>query len=114
MSWIIENRTKILGVLVALVSAIAVMTTSMTFDGLLEPTTIRWVAIVCNLAATALGVLTTGVGISNTMMIRVAQAKSEVAAVIDAALNTPPPSLPPQPVITAPASSTVQPKEPTP
>jgi hypothetical protein len=91
VNWIYENRTKILGVLTALVSAIAVMTTSMTFDGLLEPTTIRWVAIVCNLSGTALGVLTTGVGISNTTTIRVAEAKAQVADAITTALNAPPP-----------------------
>jgi len=91
MNWINQNKTKILGILVALVSAIAVMTTSMTFDGLLEPTTIRWVAILCNLSATALGVLTTGVGMVNSSAVRVEEAKAQVANAITTALNTPTP-----------------------
>lgn len=90
-----RNKTKILGMLVALVSATALMTQSMTFDGLLEPETIRWIAIVCSLLGTALGVLTTGAGMQNSNALRVEQARAEVASAMTTALNTPPPPTPP-------------------
>lgn len=91
MNFIMANRTKILGMLVAVISATSLMTQSMTFDGLLEPDTIRWIAIICSLIATALGVLTTGVGMSNTANIRVEEARAAVATAMTTALNTPPP-----------------------
>jgi hypothetical protein len=87
-----ENRTKLLGIATALVSAVALMTTSMTFDGLLEPNAIRWLGIFCNLGTIALGGATGIVGFGNTTEVKVAQAQARVAVAMETAINTPPPS----------------------
>lgn len=92
MSFWSNHKTKALGSAVALVSGLALMTTNMSFDGLLEPATIRWIAIVCNLLGTVLGVWTVGIGSSNTTQIRVAEAEARVAAAMDTALRTQPPT----------------------
>jgi hypothetical protein len=95
MSFWSENRTKILGSFIAIVSAITVMISSGTFDGLMTEVAIRWVSIICQLIITGAGVWTAGVGLSNTTRERIAAsmataevAKAETATAMETAIKT--------------------------
>jgi len=95
MSFWSENRTKLLGSFIAIVSAITVMISSGTFDGLMTEVAIRWTSIVCQLVITGAGVWTAGVGLSNSTREKVAAsaatvevAKASTAKSMETALNT--------------------------
>lgn len=70
MNWVKDNITKILGSIMTLISTLMTMIASGTFDGLLEPSAIRWLGIFGMLISAAI----TGVGFNNSAKIRVAQA----------------------------------------
>jgi hypothetical protein len=80
-----ENRTKILGSFIAIVTAITMMISGGTFEGLMSDAAVRWLEILCQLVVAGAGVWTVGVGLSNTTGERVAA--SEAAAEIVKALT---------------------------
>src|SRR6185295_13773573 len=93
----IDNRTKILGTASTLVAGLLAMIASGMFDAnavspaLLEPLTLRWLTIWLSIINMALGGGTIAVGVANSTNVRVAEASATTAAVIQTALNTPPP-----------------------
>lgn len=70
MNWIANNLTKILGTIATLNATVMTMIASGTFDGLMDPQSIRWLGIIGML----LGAATTGVGFNNSAKIRLAEA----------------------------------------
>ncbi len=81
MKWVADNITKILGsIQVTLMAMIA----SGTFDGLMEPKSVRWLGIIGMLV----GAATTAVGFNNSTKVRVAEA-------METAINAQPPQEPP-------------------
>jgi hypothetical protein len=94
-----ENRTKILGSFIAIVTAITMMISGGTFEGLMSDAAVRWLEILCQLVVAGAGVWTVGVGLSNTTSERVAAseataetAKALTARSMETALNTPVPT----------------------
>lgn len=105
-SFLTENKTKILGTLTMVVGALLSMIATGLFGAtadspaLLEPSTIRWLAIILSLLNVALGGGTVAAGIQNTTRERVAEAaatvavaKAETAQAMTTALLTPPPEI---------------------
>jgi hypothetical protein len=86
-----ENRTKILGSFIAIVTAITMMISGGTFEGLMSDAAVRWLEILCQLVVAGAGVWTVGVGLSNTTSERVATAKALTARSMETALKTPAP-----------------------
>lgn len=80
MSFLSDNLTKILGVLVTLQGAVMTMITGGAFEGLLSPSSIRWLSI----AVTLFGAAITGVGFNNST-------KEKVAAAMETAIKAQPP-----------------------
>ncbi len=80
MNWIIDNLTKILGVIATINATLMTMIASGTFDGLMDPKSIRWLGIIGMLV----GAATTARGFNNTSQERIAQAMQS------AILATPP------------------------
>jgi hypothetical protein len=94
-----ENRTKILGSFIAVVTAITMMVSGGTFEGLMSDAAVRWLEILCQLVVAGAGVWTAGVGLSNTTRERVAasaataeMAKASAATSMETALHTPVPT----------------------
>ena len=79
-----EYGTRILGYILATLGAIGTLATTGAFEGLLEATTIRWLAIIASLSTTVFGMGTVARGSSNAAGIRVADA-------MQTAINTTPP-----------------------
>ncbi len=82
MSFITDNITKILG---AIQTTLMAMIASGTFDGLMEPKSVRWLGVVGMLV----GAATTAVGFNNSTKVRVAEA-------METAINAQPQREPPQ------------------
>lgn len=85
--WLNGNWVKILSSIGALNSALIAATAGGMFVGLVEDTTVKWLAI--------LGFFMNGwlisVGYRNTTSERVAEAKVEVARALDSAIKSTPP-----------------------
>jgi fructose-specific phosphotransferase system IIC component len=65
-----SNWTKILGTISTVLSTLMALAANGSFDGLLEPSSIKWMAIVSLL----LGAAITGVGFNNSSREKVAEA----------------------------------------
>lgn len=85
MNWITDNIQRISGSLTTLFGAIASLIATGQFEGLLEPSTIRWMGIVCSIGMTVLGTVTTASAINN-------RTKEKVAAAMQDAINAQPPT----------------------
>lgn len=79
-----EYGTRILGYILAALGAIGTLATTGAFMGLLEDSTIRWLAIAASVATTVFGGATVVRGANNAAQIKVASA-------IDTALKSTPP-----------------------
>ena len=79
--------TRILGYILATLGAIGTLATTGSFEGLLEPATIRWLGIIASLSTTVFGMGTVARGSSNAAEIRVADA-------METAINATPPGDP--------------------
>ena len=97
--WVGDNRTKLLGSITTLLSTLTGMIASGMFEGLMEPTAIRWVGIIATLVGVVVGGGTVAVGFSNTTQERIAQAdatvavaQAQTAVAMTDALNTVPPA----------------------
>lgn len=69
-----EYGTRILGYILSALGAIGILATTGSFNGLLEESTIRWVAIVASVATTVFGGATVVRGTNNAAQIKVASA----------------------------------------
>lgn len=86
-----DNRTKVLGYANATAGFISTTIAAGSFMDLLEPSTVKWLGILCGFFITVVAGGTIAVGNANTSNVRVAEAKAQVATAIQTALNTPPP-----------------------
>lgn len=68
--WLNENWTKILGTLSTMLTTLMTLIASGAFEGLLEPSAIKWLGI----AGMLIGSATVGVGFNNSTKERVASA----------------------------------------
>jgi hypothetical protein len=80
MNWLNDNWTKILGTISTMLSTIMALIANGSFEGLLDPMSIRWLSIV----GIVVGAAITGVGFSNS-------SKERVAAAMETALRAQPP-----------------------
>lgn len=99
--WVGDNRTKLLGAITTLLSTLTGMIASGMFEGLMEPTSIRWIGIMATLLGVVVGGGTVAVGFSNTTREHIADAaataavaKAEGAQQMVVALNAPSPAQP--------------------
>jgi hypothetical protein len=80
MNWLANNMTKVLGAVVTVLGVLQTMITGGAFEGLMDPRSIRWLAIVTTLFGAAI----TGVGFNNS-------SREKVAAAMETALRATPP-----------------------
>ena len=86
----LDHRTKILGYSIATAGFISTTIAAGSFMDLLEPSTVKWLGILCGFVITVFGGGTVAVGNSNAGKIRVAEANADVANAMKAAIEATP------------------------
>lgn len=82
--WLLQNLTKVFGSIVAVLGTLQTLVSTGGFEGLLEPSGIRWMNIWIALLTTLFGGATVARGFNNST-------KEKVAAAMQDAINAPPP-----------------------
>jgi predicted tellurium resistance membrane protein TerC len=100
MTWLADNKTKLLGTLTTIVAAVLAMIALGMFDktaddvALIAPHQLRWLTVILSILNVTLGGGTIAAGVANSGNVRVEEAKARVATAMETAIQSTPPPTP--------------------